>query len=127
MSATPAVVKGDNHRWLKRSGYLELKSGHSVVHTGCALCGRTFLIDMAAGFSYAVHASVFSFHRLSDEVEHRWLNEPCPGEYVPSDDADRKNRVAELQVSWETKRRSGASVTSKTPRKDRSADGSAEL
>lgn len=101
MSATSSVTRGDNHQWLKRPGYLELTSGHSVVHMGCARCGRNFLIDISASSRYAVHASIFSFHQLSDEVAHRWLNEPCPGEYLPSDDSDRKNRVAELKVSWE--------------------------
>jgi hypothetical protein len=101
MSATSAVIRGETHQLVKRPGHLKLISGHAVVHMGCARCGRTFLIDMAAGSRYAVHPSVFSFHRLAEEVTHRWLNEPCPGEYLPSDDGDRKNRVAELKVSWE--------------------------
>jgi hypothetical protein len=43
--------------------------------------------------------SILSFFQLNEEVTDRWVNLPCPGRRVPSDDDDRKRWVAELAVS----------------------------
>ena len=59
------------------------------------------MIDRSLGARQAVHVSIFSFHRLGDEVAQRWAVEPCPGARLPSDDSDRKNQIAELQISWQ--------------------------
>jgi hypothetical protein len=101
MNENPYVT-GREHRWVLSGPRLfELKSGRSVFQTGCVRCGRDFVIDRSSGARHAVHVSIFSFHRLSDEVAQRWALEPCPGERLPSDDSDRKNRIAELQISWQ--------------------------
>ncbi len=94
MNENPYVT-GREHRWVLSGPRLfELKSGRSVFQTGWVRYGRDFVIDRSSGARHAVHVSIFSFQRLSDEVAQRWAVEPCPGERLPSDDSDRKNQIA---------------------------------
>lgn len=80
----------DTHYWISRR--LEVISGQPLVHQVCRECGRDFIEDCSTGEIFAAHASVFAFHRLSDEVTSRWLSEKCPGELLKKDDADRDTR-----------------------------------
>jgi hypothetical protein len=104
MSDDAQATWGD-HQWFQPNPRrLELESGVSVFQRRCTRCGRDFLIDRSSGVRYAVHASIFSFHRLHDEVTQRWLNERCPGKRLPSDESDRQKRAAELRLSWQQSR-----------------------
>jgi len=80
----------DTHYWISRR--LEVIPGHPLVHQVCRDCGRGFIEESSTGELFAAHASVFVFHRLSDEVTSRWLSEKCPGELLKKDDADRDTR-----------------------------------
>jgi hypothetical protein len=80
----------DTHYWISRR--LEVVSGQPLVHQVCRHCSRGFIENGSTGEIFAAHASVFAFHRLSDEVTSRWLSEKCPGERLKKDDADRDTR-----------------------------------
>jgi hypothetical protein len=76
MSDDMSATWGD-HQWLQpRPRRFELESGESVFQRRCTRCGRGFVVDLSSGARHAVHASIFSFHRLHDEVTQRWLGEP---------------------------------------------------
>jgi hypothetical protein len=94
---------GGDHQWVQPR-HFELESGHSISQTHCIRCGRHFVFDTSSGTRHAVHVSIFSFARLSDEVTERWLYEPCPGKRLPSDDGDREKQIAKLLISWERSR-----------------------
>lgn len=98
------VAWGD-HQWLHaRPRCFELESGESVFQRRCTRCGRGFVVDLSSGARHAVHVSIFSFHRLHDEVTQRWLGELCPGERTPSDEHDRNRWIAELRIAWDRSR-----------------------
>ena len=80
----------NTHDWVSRS--LELVPGHRLIQYGCRECGRTFVDEYSTGERYAVHVSVFIFHRLSDDVTARWLSEACPFNRQMADDADCETR-----------------------------------
>ncbi len=80
----------NTHVWTTHR--LELVPGEPLIQQGCHACGRDFVDECSMGERYAVHVSVFKFHRLSDEVTSRWLSEKCPGEPLMADEADRKTR-----------------------------------
>jgi hypothetical protein len=80
----------NTHDWDSRS--LELVPGHLLVQRGCRECGRAFVDECSTGERYAVHVSVFTFHRLSNEVTARWLSEVCPAKRRMADEADRQTR-----------------------------------
>jgi hypothetical protein len=48
----------------------------------------------------AVFVSAVSFFLLDEDVTNRWVNLPCPGRRLLSDDDDRKRRIAEFVVSY---------------------------
>jgi hypothetical protein len=104
MSDDSHATWGD-HQWLQPTPRrLELESGGSVFHRRCTRCGRDFAIDRSTGVRHAIQVSIFSLHRLHDEVTQRWLAEGCPGERLPADEDDRKRRDAELRISWDRSR-----------------------
>jgi hypothetical protein len=80
----------NTHDWTSRS--LELVPGHRLIQYGCRECGRTFVDEYSTGERYAVHVSVFIFHRLSDEVTARWLSEACAFNSQMVDEADCETR-----------------------------------
>ncbi len=87
------------HQWSELNARrLELASGDSALQRHCVRCGRSFVIVESSGECYAVYASAFSFHRLSDEVTLSWTNDPCPGSRMARDDHDRKIWVEQLNV-----------------------------
>ena len=93
-----------DHSWFLERRHFELESGQSIIQRNCVRCGRDFVIDRSSGARYAVHSSIFSFNRLSEEVQRRWLSETCPGKYMASDNDDRGKRIGELPISWERTR-----------------------
>jgi hypothetical protein len=89
----------NKHQWSQpKPRRVEIESAKALLQRHCIQCGRDFVIDPSSGSTYAVLVSSMSFHRLEDEVTERWLKELCPGERLPSDDADRGRKVAELHV-----------------------------
>jgi hypothetical protein len=73
---------------------LELVPGQPIIHQVCRKCWRSFVEECSTGERYAAHASLFKFHRLSDEVTSRWLSEDCPGERLMADETDRQTRLS---------------------------------
>ena len=73
---------------------LELVPSQPIIHQVCHECRRGFVEEFSTGERYAVHASIFRFYRLSDEVTARWLSEKCPAERLIADEADRHIRFA---------------------------------
>ena len=86
----PRLSPRDTHYWISRS--LEVVSGRPLIHQVCRDCGRGFIEEWSTGEIFAAHASVFAFHRLSDDITSRWLSEECPGKPLKKDDADRDTR-----------------------------------
>ena len=70
----------NSHQWSSANPrQVEIEPGKSVVQRHCSRCMRDFLEDAAAGERYAVTVSVFSFHRLPDQISAQWIGEMCPG------------------------------------------------
>jgi hypothetical protein len=86
----PKLSPRDTHYWISR--HLEVVSGQPLNHQVCRDCGRGFIEECSTGEIFAAHASVFVFHRLSDDATSRWLSEKCPGKLLKKDDADRDAR-----------------------------------
>ena len=80
----------DTHDW--SISFLGLASGAPLIHQVCRKCRRSFVEECSTGERYAVHASLFKFHRLSDGVTSRWLSEDCPAERQMADETDRRTR-----------------------------------
>ena len=88
----------NRHDWVQpKARLVKVETGYSVVQRSCARCHRDF-ITTPSGERYAVAVSILSFFRLDEEVTDRWVNLPCPGRLLSSDDDDRKRRVGELLV-----------------------------
>jgi hypothetical protein len=81
----------DTHDWINSDP--EGLPDQRIVYSLCGACGRGFFDEFPSGERYAVHDSVFRFHRLSDQVTSRWLSERCPGKHLIADEADRRTRV----------------------------------
>jgi hypothetical protein len=80
----------NTHDWISRR--IELVAGHPLIQQSCRECGRAFVEERSTGERYAVHVSIFIFHRLSDEVTAQWLAENCPAHRLIADEADRETR-----------------------------------
>lgn len=80
----------NTHDWISRP--LKLVPNEPLIQQGCRECDRAFVDECLTGDRYAVHVSVFKFHRLSDEVTSRWLSEKCPAQRTLADEADRQTR-----------------------------------
>jgi|SRR5271156_114672 len=105
MAENDSSASWNTHQWLDHDPrHLKLESAQSIHQRRCCRCGRDFVVDISSDARYAVHASVFSFHRLHDEVTQRWVGDPCPGERLQSDLHDRNRWIAELRISWERSR-----------------------
>jgi hypothetical protein len=102
----------DTHYWISRR--LEVVSGQPLVHQVCRQCGRGFIEDRLTGEIFAAHASVFAFHRLSDEVTSRWLSEMCPGKLLKIDDTDRDTRFVRDSFSDRSTPLSGETLNDST-------------
>jgi hypothetical protein len=90
----------NGHQWRETNPrQLRVGAGTLVLHQHCVQCGRDFLIDLTSHRSRAVSISAVSFHQLDDAVTERWMREACPGTHPPSDDEDRKKKIAEFLVS----------------------------
>jgi hypothetical protein len=88
------------HEWVQpKARLVRVGTGYSVVQRQCARCRRDFILT-PSGERNAVFVSIVSFFLLDEEVTSRWVNLACPGRRLPSDDDDRKRRVAELMVSY---------------------------
>lgn len=72
---------------------LELVPGQPIIHQVCFKCRRGFVEELSTGEIYSVYASIFRFHRLSDEVTARWLSEKCPAKRLIADEADVQTRL----------------------------------
>jgi hypothetical protein len=89
----------NGHQWPQLNPRrVEIEPGKPVLQRHCIRCGRDFITDPSSGNRYVVFVSATTFHQLEDEVAERWLRELCPGRRLPSDDEDRKRKVAEILV-----------------------------
>ncbi len=77
------------HQCIPAEGRLVNVGGRSYRHCRCEKCGRDFVEDAQSGEQYAVNVSVFGFDRLAEEVNRRWLDQPCPQRPLASDETDR--------------------------------------
>jgi len=84
------------HCWIGRR--LVLAPGQPLIQRVCNDCARAFVDECSTGERYAVHVSIFKFHRLSDEVTSRWLSEQCPAQRLARDEADRQTRFVPKAV-----------------------------
>ena len=80
----------NSHEWITRN--LEIDPGRPLVHRTCAQCGRDFVDDLSSIERYAASVSSLRFIRLANEVNARWLQQPCPHTNLRTDDDDRKTR-----------------------------------
>jgi hypothetical protein len=96
-----ATYEGWNeHQWSQPNPrHVEIESAKPLLQRHCIRCSRDFVMDPSSGSTYAVLVSAMSFYRLEDEVTERWIGELCHGKKIPSDDADRNRKIAELTVS----------------------------
>jgi hypothetical protein len=72
------------HKWLERVVVIE---GIRKREHVCSVCKRR-LVESAdcPGKYFAAYASIFDFEPLAPQVTVRWLNEPCPGRQLLSDE-----------------------------------------
>jgi hypothetical protein len=82
----------NTHDW--NVSCLELVPGQPIIHQVCVKCRRGFVEELSTDKRYAIHASIFRFYRLSDEVTARWLSEKCPAKRLSADEADVQTRSA---------------------------------
>jgi hypothetical protein len=88
----------NGHDWIEpKARLVRVATGYSVVQRRCARCHRDFIFTPSSERN-AVFVSAVSFFLLDEEVTNRWVNLPCPGRRLLSDDDDRKRRIAELGV-----------------------------
>ena len=64
-------------------------NGMAMFHNHCRACGRDFVRAGGTHHWNAAYIGVFSIEVLTDDVNQRWLSEPCPGERCAMDEADR--------------------------------------
>ena len=64
-------------------------NGMEQFHRQCHACRRDFVRTAGTHHWNAAYVGVFSIEILPDEINQRWLSEPCPGERCASDEADR--------------------------------------
>ena len=84
----------NSHQWSSANPRrIEIEPGKSVVQRHCSRCMRDFVEDSASGEQHAVYVSVFSFHRLPDQVSMQWLNEICPGAPMQLDTEARSRLI----------------------------------
>jgi hypothetical protein len=81
----------NTHDWVSRD--LDFIPGQLLIQQVCRGCDRGFVDEFSTGMRYAVHFTLFKFHRLSDEVTSRWLSEDCPAESLMADETDRLTRL----------------------------------
>jgi hypothetical protein len=85
------------HGWIEpKARIVKVATGYSAMQRRCARCHRDFITT--PGGHRAVFVSIFSFFPLDEEVTERWVNLPCPGRRLSSDDDDRKRWIDELIV-----------------------------
>ena len=85
----------NSHQWsLANPRQVEIEPGRSVVQRHCSRCMRDFVEDAASGERSAVAVSVFSFHRLPDQIGAQWIGEMCPGT-PPQMDIEVRSRLIE--------------------------------
>jgi hypothetical protein len=114
MAENDSSTSWGSHQWLdRRPRHFELESGQSIFESRCTRCGRDFAVEISSGARYGIRASVFSFHRLHDEVTERWLSQPCPGERLQSDLHDKNRWIAELRISWTRSRKEKQNLLSR--------------
>jgi hypothetical protein len=77
------------HKCIPAEGRLVQIRGRAFKHCRCEECSRDFVEDVESGDQYAVNPSTFDFDRLADDVNTRWLSEPCPKKVLESDNQDR--------------------------------------
>ena len=104
------------HEWVEpKARLVRVAAGCSVVQRHCARCHRDFIFTPSSERN-AVFVSAVSFFLLDEEVTNRWVNLPCPGSRLLSDDDDRKRRIAELCGFLYPRDRDGAPESVSKPR-----------
>jgi hypothetical protein len=75
------------HNWFTRQPREIEIEGRLLLQLKCRKCLRDFVKDEKWR---AVHVTALRFQLLDDEVNSRWLVQPCPGSPLLSDDEDRR-------------------------------------
>jgi hypothetical protein len=79
----------DGHQWSQR----DLDSdGKAYSHRHCQNCGRDFASEKGSERWTAVYVGAFAFSPLEEDVNLRWLAEPCPGYRIPEDSNENRSR-----------------------------------
>lgn len=97
MASLRSATALNGHEW-NETRQLTTRELGAIEQLQCGRCGRDFIAVLSTGAVLAVAIGVLSFWTLPDEVTLRWTRE-CPGEPLPSDDEDRRERVAEITLS----------------------------
>jgi len=78
----------NTHRWSENPRQFT-QNGKTIILRQCARCRRDFALGLDGASWNAVHLGVFKVVVLAEDVNDRWLHEPCPEERSPLDDVDR--------------------------------------
>ena len=79
----------DGHAWSHRE--LDFQ-GRAYSHRHCQSCGRDFATEKGMEHWTAVYVGTFDFTPLDEEVNLRWLSEPCPGHRMTEDRNENRCR-----------------------------------
>ena len=82
----------DGHTWSHREVHFK---GRTYCHRHCQNCGRDFAMQKGAEEWTAVYVGIFDFAPLEQDVNFRWLSEPCPGHRMPEDRNENRCRRAD--------------------------------
>ena len=85
------------HVWIASRGREIRRDARFIgFHYHCRACARNFLMVPSSGEIFAIRIGAMRFDRLSDEVNARWLNEPCPGQVLSSNFSDQKKHPGQF-------------------------------
>ena len=79
----------DGHVWRRRELDID---GEEYSQRHCQNCGRDFVTKTRLEQWHAVYVGVFEFIPLEQDMNSRWLNEPCPGRRLPEEYNELRSR-----------------------------------
>ena len=79
----------DGHVWSQRDVDFH---GRAYSHRHCQTCGRDFASQKGTDDWNAVYVGTFDFTPLEEDVNLRWLAEPCPERRMPEDQNENRCR-----------------------------------
>ncbi len=78
------------HPWSAGTPRQFNQDGKTLTLRQCSRCGRDFALGLDGEGWQAAYIGVFKVQPLPKFVTQRWLQEVCPREHLPQDDADRR-------------------------------------